>query len=79
MQAALKSDFISVEEYLAGEQGNDFRHEYLDGAVYAMAGGTQEHNQIAGNIYATLLYALRSGPCRPFIFDLKARSFITLM
>ena len=73
VQAALRSDFITVEEYLAGEQLSDVRHEYVDGVVYAMVGGTREHNQIAGNIYAALLNGLRSGPCRPFIFDLKAR------
>jgi len=40
MQAAIRQDFISVDDYLSGEQSSDVRHEYLSGVVYAMAGGT---------------------------------------
>ena len=54
MQAAVKSDFISVTDYLAAEETSDVRHEYLGGLVYAMAGETRDHNQIAGNLYVAL-------------------------
>lgn len=64
---------ISVAEYLAGEQHSPIRHEFIDGVVYAMAGATNVHNEIAGNIFAALKARLRGGPCRPFIFDTKVR------
>jgi Uma2 family endonuclease len=49
MQAAFKRNVITVEDYLAGEQTSAVKHEYVDGAVFAMAGATPEHNEIAYN------------------------------
>jgi hypothetical protein len=40
-------DFISVNDYLAGEEISDTKHEYLGGTVHAMAGATIRHNNIA--------------------------------
>jgi Uma2 family endonuclease len=37
---------ITVEEYLAGEQRSEIRHEYIDGQVYAMAGASDHHGLI---------------------------------
>ena len=56
---------------MTGEQESQVKHEYSGGLVYAMAGASREHNLIAGNIYAAFLQHLRSGPCRPFISDVK--------
>ncbi len=38
MSAAGKWEFVTVEEYLAGELLSPIKHEYRDGIVYAMAG-----------------------------------------
>src|SRR6266446_4816259 len=73
MQAALSQDFLSVEDYLSGEEGGEIKHEYIAGAVYAMAGATSDHNLIAGNIYAAFRSGLHGGRCRAFILDLKVR------
>src|SRR6266850_2961353 len=73
MQAALNRELISVDEYLTGEEASGIKHEYINGTVYAMAGGTKEHNQIAGNIYSALLHRLRGRPCKAFILDIKVR------
>lgn len=73
MQAAFKRDFISVEHYLAGEEASEIKHEYVGGAVYAMAGATREHNEIIGNVYASLRPVLRESRCRAFFLDLKVR------
>jgi pimeloyl-ACP methyl ester carboxylesterase len=35
--------YVAYEEYLAAEQKSDTKHEWLDGVVYAMEGGTLEH------------------------------------
>jgi Uma2 family endonuclease len=64
---------ISVAEYLAGERESALRHEYVEGEVYAMAGASDRHNRIAGNIYARLLAHLGEGHCEPFISDMKIK------
>ena len=46
MQSALESNFVSLEDYLAGEERADTKHEFIGGVVYAMAGTTTEHNQV---------------------------------
>lgn len=74
MSSALAQEaFTSVEEYLEGEERSDVRHEYLAGAVVAMAGATDRHNIIALNIAASLHRQLRGQRCQAFIADMKLR------
>lgn len=42
MTAALKWNFVSIEDYLARELDSPIKHEYLGGVAYAMATGTTE-------------------------------------
>lgn len=67
------ADWISAEEYLEGERSAEVRHEYVDGRVYAMAGASDDHNRIAGNIFAELRERLRGHRCEPFINDMKVK------
>lgn len=64
--------WISPEEYLRGELASDIRHEYFAGEVVAMAGASENHNYIAGNIFGELRAHLRGKRCAPFINDMKA-------
>ena len=73
MTALKKPDFLTVSEYLAGEEISDTKHEYLDGTVHAMAGATLQHNDIAGNCFAFLHGQLRGKPCQPYNSDTKVR------
>ena len=73
MSTARERQPVSVEDYLAGEQVSDIKHEYVAGVVYAMSGGRNVHNQIAGNVFAYLHARLRGGPCLPFNSDTKIR------
>jgi Uma2 family endonuclease len=59
----------SIEEYLALEVDAAERHEYRDGEIGVMAGGWPNHNQVAGNIYATLNFAFRGQPYQAFVTD----------
>lgn len=68
-----KKQVLSEEDYLAGEEGSDVRHEYLAGEVYAMSGASARHNIICGNLFAALHHHLAGGPCRVFMSDLKVR------
>ena len=64
---------ITVEEYLEGEKCSDVRHEYVAGAVYAMAGASGLHNLLALTFAANLRNHLRGSPCRVFMSDMKVR------
>ena len=63
--------YYSPEEYLALETDAEYKSEYHDGQIVPMAGGTPNHNQIAGNLYASLNFALKGQPYRVFIGDMR--------
>jgi len=54
--------YVTFEDYVAQEQGNEVKHEWLDGVVYAMAGGTIEHGRLATKVAAALTAKL-AGRC----------------
>jgi Uma2 family endonuclease len=68
-----QSCHLSPEEYLQLETHNPSKHEYFDGEIVAMAGATDAHVTIAGNLFADLRSHLRGSGCRIFISDMKAR------
>ena len=73
MTALKHPNSISVEDYLAGEEDSDVKHEYLGGTVHAMAGASNQHNIIVTNGLASLHGALRGKSCQPFNSDTKIR------
>jgi Uma2 family endonuclease len=64
--------YLSVPEYLEAEAKSEIRHEYIDGEIFAMAGGSKKHNLIAGNTYSRLRAHLRSR-CDVFMSDMKVK------
>lgn len=54
----------SYEEYLEIERSTGEKHEYIDGHVLAMAGGTPAHAELVLSVGALLKFALRGRPCR---------------
>lgn len=68
MQAKEKKVY-TPEEYLEFEVNSEERHEYINGEIVLMTGGTPNHNQIAGNFYAALNFALKRQPYRVFVTD----------
>jgi Uma2 family endonuclease len=80
MQAQQFTDsppFITVDEYLEGEQHSEVRHEYFDGRVFAMAGASDTHELIAGNLFAALHAHLKGKPCQVFKDGMKLRLQLT--
>lgn len=71
--ASLPKQLYTPEEYLALERQADYKSEYVDGEIYAMAGASEAHDFIAGEIYAALLVAFRRGPCAVLSSDVKVR------
>jgi Uma2 family endonuclease len=62
---------VSEGDYLAFERASEERHEYADGVVYAMSGGSGRHSALAANVIVELGVALRGGPCRPLTSDMR--------
>ena len=63
---------MTVEEYFQLEENDpDTLYEYEDGHVYAMAGGTANHDTIKLNFYTILSGLLRGSKCRVYTSDMK--------
>ncbi|MEE2953364.1 MAG: Uma2 family endonuclease [Pseudomonadota bacterium] len=61
----------TLQEFLDWEERQEHRHEFVDGDIRMMTGGTKGHAAIAGNIFASLHGKLRGSPCRPYGSDLR--------
>lgn len=71
--SSLPNYYLSPEEYLAIERQAEYKSEYVDGVMYAMAGGSERHNLIAGNLVTELNIQLRKVACKVYPSDLKVR------
>ena len=70
---ALKDNYprFTPEEYFAWEEQQPVRHEYINGEVYAMTGGTINHSQIASNFNRLLGNHLRGSGCKTLNSDAR--------
>jgi Uma2 family endonuclease len=66
-----QSPKLTSVEYFAWEEQQLCRHEYINGEVYAMSGGTQNHSRISLKVAALLDNHLSSGSCRAFNSDCR--------
>ncbi len=66
---AQEQRYYTPEEYLELEINSEERHEYINGKVVLMAGGTPNHNKISLNLSAALNVALKRQPYEVFITD----------
>ncbi|MCL1471687.1 Uma2 family endonuclease [Argonema antarcticum] len=66
-------NYISPEEYLAGEELSPIKHEYICGQVYAMAGASDPHVTISLNLASALRNHVRGRGCRVYMSDMKAQ------
>ena len=69
--AVPNKSWYTAEEYLEGEKTAGYRSEYYFGEVFAMAGATQIHNLITGNVFALLRALARTTKCRAFSSDMQ--------
>lgn len=71
--AAVHPVRFTRKEYVSLERVSNVKHEFLDGVVYAMSGGSPEHAAIAANVITLLSVALHGKPCRVHTSDLRIR------
>lgn len=78
--SALPKKKYSLEEYFALERESDMRHEYLEGDIYAMSGGSRSHERIVSDMDTILNIQLREKGCEVFASNMRlktaARSFL---
>jgi Uma2 family endonuclease len=67
----------TFREYLQLEEFANVKHEYFNGEIYAMAGGTPEHAALAMAIGSAFMTSLVGGTCRVFGSDLRVRVLAT--
>src|SRR5712692_2377909 len=54
---------FTEEEYLALEEAAEYKSEFVDGEIFAMAGGSSNHLRLQRNFQGELFIRLRGGPC----------------
>lgn len=73
MVSSVRLHRYTYRDYLALERGANVRHEFFDGEIYAMAGGTREHAAICANLMISLGSQLRGRGCQVHSSDLRVR------
>ncbi|MEO0325045.1 MAG: Uma2 family endonuclease [Myxococcota bacterium] len=68
---------MSYAEYLAFEEAAGTKHEYVNGAVVAMAGGTIEHGRLAANLTLMIGQLARAAGCSVYFSDVRVRVMAT--
>lgn len=68
---AVPAQKLSLTDFLAWENGQDTRHEFWRGEVFAMVGARRVHGLVGGNLFAALKLRLKGSPCRAFVEGMK--------
>ncbi len=69
-----KPNFISEQDYLEDEKVRDTRCEYFDGEIFAMSGGSINHQRLTINVSSEFRNHLKGTPCEAFSSDIKVRA-----
>lgn len=77
MVVGIRRHRFTYRDYVELEEASNTKHEYLDGEIYAMAGGTPQHAALAVALAAQLYNQTRGGPCRVYSSDLRVRVLAT--
>ncbi len=68
---------VPFAEYLRLEAYSNVKHEYLDGVMYAMSGGSPRHAALIGRVTGALGSQLAGRGCEVFSSDLRIRVLVT--
>lgn len=64
--ASYQKKFISIEEFIEMENEAAEKHEYFQGEVFAMAGASDNHNEIFSSLFSELSSQLKGKTCRAY-------------
>jgi len=67
------------EEYYCLERKAEFKSDFYDGEIFAMAGASARHNKIVANIISELQVRLRKGPCETYASDMRLKVAATAL
>lgn len=73
MEDALAHNGMTADEFLAWDEHQTLRHEFVRGELFAMAGGEDRNNTLALNLVVALRPQLRGTPCRVYANAVKLR------
>lgn len=62
---------LTPEEYLAIERKADFKSEYYNGEMFALAGASEKHELIRGNTFAAIHQLVKGKPCKVYSSDIR--------
>ena len=68
---------FTFAEYLEQERTSDVKHEFVNGEIFDMAGGTIEHGRLASTVNAALRTQSRGRPCEVYSSDVRVRVLAT--
>ena len=72
--SALPKRFFTPEEYLALEVAANYRSQYVDGEIFAMAGAQPWHIDVTDNLTTALRTRFRGRPCKSYASEMRGRS-----
>jgi Uma2 family endonuclease len=64
---------LTPEDYLAIERGAEYKSEYFNGEIFAMAGASRAHNTIVANTVIELGGQLKKRPCKVYVNDMRVK------
>lgn len=72
--ATTTDDRATLETYIQAEESTGERHEYRDGKLVLMVGGSQRHSLITGNVFFALRPLAISKSCQAHVADMRVLS-----
>ena len=71
--AGVAGQYVPLATYLAAERDVPYRHEYVGGMIYAMAGGTAAHNLTSQALSRAMYSTGRKQNCQTYVSDMKVK------
>lgn len=68
-----RSAAMTETEYVEFERASEFRHEFVDGEIFAMTGASRAHNLICTSTSFALYGQLRGRPCEVYASDMRVK------
>lgn len=73
MSLLQRKPYLTPTEYLTLERQAKYKSEYFEGEIFAMAGASDLHNTICGNVFAELHWQLKKRRCKVYMNDMRVK------